>query len=221
MWLYNKTTEIKPGRGWTDKDGNQQPPNWNIWDDAYKKSMNIEEVVLDAKPDIRFHNWIDNGLGGISNITDKPLDEYNRQVQSKNSDGEYISLDKDGKEILGKDIKKGEEKNYTAKMEDYKDSDGNVVKIKGIRLDYIQQVKDQQGSLLAQTDWAVVRKADTGTAIPTNIATYRAALRTKATEMEKAITDAKDMDAFKALFVVWDKDGKKSGVLFDWPELGE
>ena len=27
--------------------------------------------------------------------------------------------------------------------------------------------------------------------------------------MEKAITDAKDMDAFKALFVVWDKDGKK------------
>jgi hypothetical protein len=221
MWLYNKTTEIKPGRGWADKDGNQQPPNWDIWDDAYKKSMNIEEVVLDAKPDGRFHNWIDNGLGGISNITDKPLDEYNRQVQSKNSDGEYISLDKDGKEILGKDIKKGEEKNYTAKMEDYKDSDGNVVKIKGIRLDYIQQVKDQQGSLLAQTDWAVVRKADTGTAIPTNIATYRAALRTKATEMEKAITDAKDMDAFKALFVVWDKDGKKSGVLFDWPELGE
>ena len=76
MWLYNKTTEIKPGRGWADKDGNQQPPNWNIWDDVYKKSMNIEEVVLDAKPDSRFpHNWIDNGLGGISNITDKPLDD--------------------------------------------------------------------------------------------------------------------------------------------------
>lgn len=221
MWLYNKTTVIKPGRGWADKDGNQQPPNWDIWDDAYKKSMNIEEVVLDARPDGRFYNWIDNGLGGISNITAKPLDEYNRQVQSKDSDGESIYLDKDGKEILGKDIKEGEGKNYTAKMEDYKDSDGNVVKIKGIRLDYIQQVKDQQGSLLAQTDWAVIRKADTDTAIPTNIATYRAAIRTKATEMEKAITDAKDMDAFKALFVVWDKDGKKSGILFDWPELGE
>jgi len=38
--------------------------------------------------------------------------------------------------------------------------------------------------------------------------------------MEKAITDAKDMDAFIALFVVW-KDDKKSGVLFDWPELEE
>ena len=221
MFLYNKTTEIKPGKGWRDKDGVLHPKNWNIWSDDHKKAMNIEEITLDAKPDSRFYNWIDNGLSGISDIKAKPLDEYNRQVQSKNSDGEYISLDKDSKEILDKDIKKGEEKNYTAKMEDYKDSDGNVVKIKGIRPDYIQQVKDQQGSLLAQTDWAVVRKADTGTDIPAKIATWRAAIRTKATEMEKAITDAKDMDEFIALFVSWDKDGKKSGILFDWPELEE
>ena len=220
MFLYNKTTEIKPGKGWRDKDGVLHPKNWNIWSDDHKKAMNIEEITLEARPDSRFYNWIDNGLGGVSNITAKPLDEYNRQVQSRDSDGEDIWLDKDSKEILGKDIKKGEEKNYTAKMEDYKDSDGNVVKIKGIRLGYIQQVKDQQGSLLSQTDWAVIRKADAGTDVPAKIATWRAAIRTKATEMEKAITDAKDMDAFIALFVVW-KDGKKSGILFDWPELEE
>ena len=175
MWLYNKTTVIKPGRGWADKDGNQQPPNWNIWDDVYKKSMNIEEVVLDAKPDSRFHNWIDNGIDGISNITDKPLDD----------------VTKDGRTV------------------------------KGIRSQYIQTVKEQQGSLLAQTDWAIIRKADSDVAIPTKIATWRAAIRTKATEMEKAITDASDMDAFKALFLVWDKDNKKSGILYDWPELEE
>jgi len=221
MFLYNKTTEIKPGKGWRDKDGVLHPKNWNIWSDDHKKAMNIEEITLEARPDSRFYNWIDNGLGGVSNITAKPLDEYNRQVQSRDSDGEDIWLDKDSKEILGKDIKKGEEKNYTAKMEDYKDSDGNVVKIKGIRLGYIQQVKDQQGSLLSQTDWAVIRKADAGTDVPAKIATWRAAIRTKATEMEKAITDAKDMDAFIALFVSWDKDGKKSGILFDWPELEE
>ena len=221
MFLYNKTTEIKPGKGWRDKDGVLHPKNWNIWSDDHKKAMNIEEITLDARPDGRFYNWTDNGLSGVSNITAKPLDDYNRQVQSKDSDGESIYLDKDGKEILGKDIKEGEGKNYTAKMEDYKDSDGNVVKIKGIRSGYIQQVKDQQGSLLAQTDWAVIRKADAGTDVPAKIATWRAAIRTKATEMEKAITDAKDMDAFIALFVSWDKDGKKSGILFDWPELEE
>jgi len=221
MFLYNKTTEIKPGKGWRDKDGVLHPKNWNIWSDDHKKAMNIEEITLEAKPDGRFYNWTDNGLGGISNITAKPLDEYNRQVQSKDSDGESIYLDKDGKEILGKDIKEGEGKNYTAKMEDYKDSDGNVVKIKGVRSDYIRQVKEQQGSLLAQTDWAVVRKADAGTDIPAKIATWRAAIRTKATEMEKAITDAKDMDEFIALFLSWDKDGKKSGILFDFPKLEE
>ena len=175
MFLYNKTTEIKPGKGWRDKDGVLHPKNWNIWSDDHKKAMNIEEITLDAKPDSRFYNWIDNGLSGISDIKANPLDDVT--------------------------------------------TDGRTVK--GVRSDYIRQVKEQQGSLLAQTDWAVVRKADAGTDIPAKIATWRAAIRTKATEMEKAITDAKDMDAFIALFVSWDKDRKKSGILFDWPELEE
>ena len=219
MFLYNKTTEIKPGKGWRDKDGVLHPRNWNIWSDDHKKAMNIEEITLDAKPDDRFYNWIDNGLGGISNIKAKSLDESNKQVQSKNSDGKHIWLDSDGKEVLSGDQEEG--KTYTAKMEDHKDPDGNVVKVQGIRQGYIKQVKQQQGSLLAMTDWAVIRKADTDTAIPTNIATFRAAIRTKATEMEKAITDAKNMDEFIALFLSWDKDGKKSGILFDFPELEE
>ena len=39
--------------------------------------------------------------------------------------------------------------------------------------------------------------------------------------MEDAIDAASDMDAFKALFLVWDGEGNKSGILFDWPELEE
>ena len=82
-------------------------------------------------------------------------------------------------------------------------------------------MKEQQASLLAQTDWAVVRKADTDKAIPSNIATWRAAIRTKATAMENAIDGAGDIDAFIALFLSWDGDGNKSGILYDWPELVE
>jgi len=175
MFLYNKTTEIKPGKGWRDKDGVLHPKNWNIWSDDHKKAMNIEEITLETRPDSRFYNWIDNGLSGISDIKANPLDDVT--------------------------------------------TDGRTVK--GMRSGYINQVKEQQGSLLAQTDWAVIRKADTGTDIPTKIATWRAAIRTKATEMEKAITDAKDIDEFIVLFISWDKDGKKSGILFDWPELEE
>ena len=179
MFLYNKTTEIKPGKGWRDANGVLHPRNWHIWSDDHKASMNIEEITLDAKPDGKFHNWIDKGLEGISNITDKKLDDT--------GSGDDLVLGLKSKEKL--------------------------------------IVKSQQGSLLAQTDWAVIRKADTGTAIPSKIATYRAAIRTKATEMEKAIDDASDMAAFKALFLTHktDSDGKvtKTGILFDWPELEE
>ena len=187
MFLYNKTTEIKPGKGWRDANGVLHPRNWNIWSDDHKASMNIEEITLDAKPDGKFHNWIDKGLEGISNITDKKLDDTDAVKGDGSVEGKKL--------VLG--LKSQEKLN----------------------------VKQQQGSLLAQTDWAVVRKADTGVAVPTKIATYRAAIRTKATEMEKAIDDASNMAAFKALFLIhdMDSDGKvtKTGILFDWPELEE
>jgi hypothetical protein len=91
----------------------------------------------------------------------------------------------------------------------------------GVKSVLINNVKSQQGSLLAQTDWAIIRKADKGTAIPSNIQTWRDAIRSKATAMETAITNAADTDAIEALFLVWDGEGNKSGILYDWPELVE
>ena len=98
------------------------------------------------------------------------------------------------------------------------DDNGDVL---GVKSTLKNLVKDQQGSLLRQTDWAVIRKADKETAIPSNIQTWRDAIRAKATEMENAINSASDTDAVAALFIVWDKDKIKSGILYDWPELGE
>ena len=100
------------------------------------------------------------------------------------------------------------------------DDDGNQIMQPGVRSNLKAEVKSQQGSLLAQTDWAVVRKADKGTAIPSNIQTWRDAIRTKATAMENAIDGAANTDAIAALFVTYDASGNKSGILYDWPELG-
>jgi len=101
--------------------------------------------------------------------------------------------------------------------------DGVQVVTKGVKSSLIAEVKSQQGALLSQTDWAVIRNADTGDAIPANIATYRAAIRSKATEMETAITNAADTDAIAALFLTYteEEDGTttKSGILYDWPDL--
>ena len=113
--------------------------------------------------------------------------------------------------------------------ENVKDQDGNLLKDEkgnqrvtlGVKSVLIDQVKHQQGSRLAQTDWAIIRKADKGTAIPSNIQTWRDAIRTKATAMEDAINNVADTEAVEALLLTWDKDGNKSGILYDWPELVE
>ena len=103
------------------------------------------------------------------------------------------------------------------------DDDGNQIMQPGVRSNLKVEVKSQQGSLLSQTDWYIVRKADKGTAIPSNVQTWRDAIRTKATEMETAIDNAADTDAVAALFLTYtlNEDGSttKSGILYDWPEL--
>ena len=98
------------------------------------------------------------------------------------------------------------------------DDDGDVLGVKSILK---IEVKNQQGSLLSQTDWAYIRHYDSGTDVPANIETWRNAIRAKATEMENAIDSASDTDAIADLFIVWEGDKIKSGILYDWPELGE
>ena len=90
----------------------------------------------------------------------------------------------------------------------------------GVKSSLKNEVKSQQGSLLSQTDWAVVRKSEKGTAIPSKISTWRDAIRTKATAMEEAIDGAADTAAVAALFLSWDAERNKSGILYDWPVLG-
>ena len=105
------------------------------------------------------------------------------------------------------------------------DKDGNQVVIRGVKYNLKQEVKQQQGSLLSQTDWAVIREADNDTAIPSNIVTWRDAIRVKATAMEDAIDGAANTNAIAALFITYTRndDGSttKSGILYDWPELVE
>ena len=89
-----------------------------------------------------------------------------------------------------------------------------------VKLNLTGAVRSQQESLLNQTDWAVTRKSEKTTAIPANIVTWRDAIRAKATAMEDAIDGAADTAAVAALFLSWEEDGTKSGILYDWPELG-
>ena len=91
------------------------------------------------------------------------------------------------------------------------DADGNQCVAVGVKSTLKLQVKEEQGQLLSETDWAVIRRADTGTEVPADIQTWRDAVRAKADEMEAAIDGAANTAAVAALF--------EAGTLSDWPEL--
>jgi hypothetical protein len=59
---------------------------------------------------------------------------------------------------------------------------------KGLKSNFIAQVKQTAGSILSQTDWMVIRKAERDVAIPTATVAYRASVVAKATALEASIT---------------------------------
>ena len=91
----------------------------------------------------------------------------------------------------------------------------------GLKTNWIAQTKTTGNSKLASTDWYVTRKAETSTAIPSAITTYRSAVRTATGTIETAINACNDLDDFKALFVVpMDSDNNPTGnsPITDFPD---
>jgi hypothetical protein len=181
---------IRPGKAWTDQTGVQHPANWHTYSAERKADLGITEIVQQPAPDSRLYNWSYNEDGTV-NATAKSLDDINE-------------VDENGDPLL--------------------DEKGQQVVTLGVKSTLIAEVKAQQGSLLAQTDWAIVRKIDTNIEVPAAIQLWRNEIRLAAAAMEDQITQAATTDAIAALFVTYtsNPDGSvtKTGVLFDWPELG-
>ena len=101
------------------------------------------------------------------------------------------------------------------------DENGEQVVTLGLKSQWKATIKQQAAGLLAPTDWYVTRKSEDSTAtIPSNVTTYRAAVRTKSGQIETAITNAADHAAFMALFdTPVDSDGNPTGnaPINDWP----
>jgi len=70
---------------------------------------------------------------------------------------------------------------------------------KGLKSNFISQIKYTAGTILAQTDWMVIRKAERNVDIPTAVATYRASVVTKANELETAISAVTTVEQLIAL----------------------
>ena len=67
---------------------------------------------------------------------------------------------------------------------------------KGLKSNYIAQFKQTANSMLAQTDWMVIRKAERSVAIPTETVAKRAAILAECDRLTAAVTAATDMPSF-------------------------
>ena len=80
------------------------------------------------------------------------------------------------------------------------DADGNQVVTLGVKSVLKAREKETAGSLLAKSDWYVTRKYEKGTAIPTEITTYRDAVRTACNTREAEIDACVNTAALVTLY---------------------
>jgi hypothetical protein len=147
------------------------PANWlRLATEAEKSAIGITEVADPVRADDRFY-W-----NGDSTLP-KALEDKEE-------------VDKDGNPMFVKV--------YDPATESMVDTTERLV-TKGLKSNFIAQVKQTAGSILAQTDWMVIRKAERDVAIPTATATYRASVVAKATELEASITAVTTVEQLASL----------------------
>ena len=93
---------------------------------------------------------------------------------------------------------------YNAETQQMEDTTEQVV-TKGLKSQNIAQVKQTAGSLLAQTDWMVIRKAERNVDIPAGVVTYRAGVVAECERLEAAIAAVSDVAGLIAVQADWPK----------------
>ena len=169
MFMLNNNP-LPVGRAFVH-DGIQYPANWlRLASAAEKAAIGITEVADPVRADDRFY-W-----NGDVNL---PKELNDREEVDAEGNPMWVQV-------------------YDAATESMVDSDERLV-TKGLKSQWIAQVKDTAGKMLAATDWMVIRKAERGTDIPTATAAHRAAILAEAERLETAIAGAADIDAFIAV----------------------
>ena len=157
----------------TDAEGNQYPSNWiRFATDADKARVGITEVADAVRASDVFY-W-DGNIENPKALEDKE------------------ESDEDGNPLYVKVL--GEVDGKPAMV----DSTKRLV-TKGLKSNFISQVKQTAGSILAQTDWMVTRKVERDVDIPASVVAYRAEVVAKADELEVAITAVTTVEQLAAL----------------------
>ena len=92
---------------------------------------------------------------------------------------------------------------------------GKESTVLGLKSIHKSRIDAEAGGILSKHDWMLIREAEGGTAIPSNIKTWRASIRTKANSMCTQIDGAANVDALAALFTYTGNPATRP--LGEWP----
>lgn len=154
----------------TTEDGIQRPANWIRL--ATEEEKSAIGLVWEADEDMNFDNrfyWA------------KDLPKALEDKEESDQDGNPLYV-----------------KVYDPVTESMIDTTERLV-TKGLKSNFIAQVKQTAGSILAQTDWMVIRKAERDVAIPADVVAYRASVVAKADELESAISAVTTVEELASL----------------------
>ena len=163
----------------------------------FMSQMNVKDVVNGERKDSKYYFVT---TGDITLVDGVPTQAYTNTAKrlvdedAKDGDGNQLYV-----QVWDADVDNGEGRPKGGMVNS---SEKKVNQ--GLKTSMAAQVKQTANSLLANTDWMVIRKAERDVAIPSATATYRAAVLTECTRLETAITNAADVDALAVVMKAQD-----------------
>ena len=199
--VNNSVTRVFPGPKGFEHNGNQYSPDiFYKWSKAEKEAIGLYEVVTDST-NHKDEKWYINTNESFAFANNTVTRSWGTATAKAHADTLWTQQDSDDGDLPD-------------------DKEVGDVKVEGLKTQLIRTIKQQAAGILQNTDWYIVRKADAGTAVPSAITTHRTAVRTKAAEMETAITNATDTPALETLYTYTeDDDGNITRPLGELPTL--
>ena len=203
MWARVKASqviEIINGAKAMTIDGTQYPASiFRIWSAADLKAKGLYSYTETGQKDTTYYN-----MGGISYTVD---DDKGTVV------GTYSSTAKgmDDVKWTSKEISDGEAPEGATT---------NTVKTEGLKTIWKKKIKNEANSLISPYDWYTLRKAQAGTAIPSDINTYINAVRTASGVNEANVDSTANVtQMIERSQPTYDEDGKfqANSVYSEWP----
>ena len=182
-------------------NGNQYSADvFTKWSVEEKKAIGIYEVVYDNS-NFKDEKWYINTNQSFDFDGNEVTASYGTATPKAHADTTWSQDDEDAGDLPD-------------------DKSVGDVKVEGLKTQLIRTIKQQASGLLAPTDWYVVKASEVSDySVPTNIATYRASVRTKSNEMETAITNASDTPALETLYTYTEQeDGTVTRPLGEFPQ---